>query len=100
VECHSSARKDLQGIAGAENHIGFGGDVTYINLDTSKVEVWDFGVGEGYMETMDVKLLEGRLLSRNIASDFTENIVVNQHFAEHLMNGQRTGHHGQDKGWG
>ena len=83
--------KDLQGIAGAENHIGFGGNVTYVNLDTSKVEVWDFGVGEKYLETMNVKLLEGRLLSSDIASDFTENILINKHFAEHLLNGQRTG---------
>jgi ABC-type antimicrobial peptide transport system permease subunit len=83
--------KDLHGIAGAENHIGFGGTVTYINLDTSKVEVWDFGVGEGYLETMDVKLVEGRLLSATNASDFTENIVVNRHFAEHLLNGRKSG---------
>jgi ABC-type antimicrobial peptide transport system permease subunit len=83
--------KDLNEIAGAQNHIGFGGLVTYVNLDTSKVEVWDFGVGEGYLETMDVKIRDGRLLSENHASDFTENIVVNQYFADHLMNGQKVG---------
>lgn len=82
---------EVNAIAGAENHIGFGGIVTYVNLDTSKVEVWDFGVGEGYLNTMDVRVMEGRLLSENYASDFTENIVVNQYFADHLLNGLKVG---------
>jgi ABC-type antimicrobial peptide transport system permease subunit len=83
--------KDLVAIAGAQNHIGFGGTVTYVDLDTSKVEVWDFGVGTGYLETMQVKLLEGRLLSDDYASDFTENIVVNQYFADQLLKGKKIG---------
>jgi len=82
---------DLKAIAGAQNHIGFGGNVTYVTLDTSKVEVWDFGVGKDYLESMEVRLKDGRLLSDTYASDFTENIVVNQHFAEHLLDDQKVG---------
>ena len=83
--------KDLKALAGAQDHIGFGGKVTYVNLDTSKVEVWDFGVGDGYLETMDVKIRAGRLLSEDYASDFTENIVVNQYFADHLLDEKKVG---------
>lgn len=76
---------DIQQIAGLRQHIGFGGDVTYINLDTGKVEIWDYGVGNNYLETMGVKLLDGRLPDNNHALDFTDNIVVNKTFAEQFM---------------
>jgi ABC-type antimicrobial peptide transport system permease subunit len=40
---------------------------------------------------MQVKPLEGRLLSDDYASDFTENIVVNQYFADQLLKGKKIG---------
>lgn len=65
---------------GTQNHIGFGGYRRPIKDEEKQVEVDVLDVGPGYITTMGLHLLEGRLFDQSrVAADKTEgSIVVNK----------------------
>jgi putative ABC transport system permease protein len=70
--------------AGAESHIGYSQHTTVINYLDHQVNVIRFEVGFNYLQTMNVRLKEGRFFDEAIASDKTESVIVNQTFVRKM----------------
>jgi putative ABC transport system permease protein len=70
--------------AGSESHIGYAQHTTTVNYHDEQVNVTRFEVGFNYLQTMDVRMKEGRLFDPNIASDKKESVIVNEAFVRKM----------------
>ena len=78
---------DILNVAGSRSHIGYSafGRVAE-TLPTSqgepiKGEIDVYLIGEGYLETMGLRIVEGRAFDLDMDTDFTDAVMVNQTFA-------------------
>lgn len=55
---------------------------TPVGVDTGRYEVMALGVGKNYLETMGLRLVEGRMLNLENSSDQEEGVLVNKAFLE------------------
>jgi putative ABC transport system permease protein len=77
--------------AGTDDQLAGAFSDTYLLLDTGNVEIRSRRVGEGYMELMGVKLIDGRMFNKNRESDFTEGVIVNQAYVGRFITGDPIG---------
>ena len=75
---------DVKGFAGAKGHIGRRNFQTTLDHLDSKFTIVNYEVGYDYLETMNIRLREGRYFDRAQPSDLTESIVIGQSLAEKL----------------
>lgn len=75
-----ATRTDVERFAGAAHHIGLDNQRTVLDHDGKKVEMVRFGVGNGYLETMNLRLKEGRFFDPAQPSDSVESLIVNESF--------------------
>ncbi len=68
--------------AGAANHLGLGGRYTSIEHLGRKAEIVQNAVGYDYLETMNLRLKEGRFFDRKMPSDSLSSVVVSESFAK------------------
>ena len=73
-----AANPDILGVAGAVNNLGFGSWWTNFGKPEDSRDVQTQYVGEGFLEVMDIALLEGRDFDKNRASDYTEAAIINK----------------------
>ncbi|MBL0742343.1 ABC transporter permease [Chryseolinea lacunae] len=66
----------------ADGTIGRNPYGTPIRIDTTQYEVQAMGIGKNYFETMGLKVVQGRNLNLDNASDVKEGVVVNRAFVE------------------
>lgn len=71
-------------IAGANQHIGKGTGTAIIEIDDKKFETRRFEVGTNYLETMGVRLKDGRFFNPDLITDRTQSVIVNEQFVKNL----------------
>lgn len=75
---------NITAMAGSSNHIGYSNTPATFVHQEQRYETVDFRVGFDYLETMNLRLKEGRLFDRNIQSDKVESVIINETFAKKL----------------
>ena len=71
---------DVVSVAGSRHHVGIWNDVAMIDIHGQSSEVVQFEVGFGYLESLRVRLKEGRFFDRAFVSDIDRAIVINETF--------------------
>lgn len=66
------------------HHVGMSSYPFPLKVDTTEYQVQHIEVGENFFEVMGMKLLEGRFINMNNASDIPGSIVVNRAFLDHV----------------
>lgn len=66
----------------SDGNIGANTYQTPVEVDTGRYDVQALGVGKNYLETMGLKLTEGRTFNLENASDQSEGVLVNTAFVE------------------
>jgi ABC-type antimicrobial peptide transport system permease subunit len=75
----------FEAYAGSGNAVGYDEKSVFIeDMQKRKFEAVEFVAGENYMETMNFRLKEGRFFDKNIESDKTESVIVNEIFARRM----------------
>lgn len=73
---------DIQEVAGAQNNFGFDNWNTYVGNPEDQRYAAYYLVGDNFLETMDLELLEGRTFDKNLATDYNNAVLVTQKFAK------------------
>ena len=68
--------------AGSANHIGYSNSKSSVEKLDEQFEIVDYRVGFNYMETMNLRLIEGRLFDETLQSDKIESVIINEQFAK------------------
>ena len=76
-----SGNENITNMAGADNHIGRSNTRTTFVHNEQRIETVDFQIGYNYLETMNIRLKEGRSFDRTIQSDEVESVIINETFA-------------------
>ncbi|MGE0770087.1 MAG: FtsX-like permease family protein [Cyclobacteriaceae bacterium] len=79
-----AALKTVETFAGAESHIGYTNPRTTIDYLEQRYQVVNYRVGFDYLETMNLRLKDGRLFDRSIQSDQIESVIINERLADKL----------------
>ncbi|MFT5141989.1 MAG: putative ABC transport system permease protein [Rhodothermales bacterium] len=69
-------------VASTKHHISNGGASVAVTLDGSEYEAGQLDEGFGYLETMKIRLAEGRFFDEQRQTDVQGAVVVNQRFIE------------------
>lgn len=77
-----AGRRDIVQFAGAKHHVGSAAERAVLDYASQKFEMIHFGVGYDYLETMNMRLKEGRFFDRTMSSDSVSAVVVNEHFVD------------------
>lgn len=72
---------DILSIAGSRHQVGFNQSTLLAQADGVKHQVAVLSVGENYLETMDMRLLQGRAFDVTLASDWDRAVIINQQMA-------------------
>lgn len=79
-----SANQYITNMAGTDSHIGRSNTrVTFVHNE-QQIEAVDFQVGYNYLETMNIRVIEGRSFDQTIQSDKVESVVINETFAKNM----------------
>lgn len=78
----SSSYTFLNEIAGSRHHIGYNNSSAFAEIGQDKKEIRTFGVGEKYLKTMGIEIIDGRGFLDDSESDKNEAIIVTQKFLE------------------
>jgi putative ABC transport system permease protein len=75
-----SSNKDIIQIAGTRDHLGnsFSGGTVKYESKTQEVDIMD--IGDQYMESMEMKLLQGRGFMKDSETDRNESVLVSEEF--------------------
>jgi len=76
--------KNVISYAGAESHIGYAEHATTVNAQETQVNIIRLEVGFNYLQTMNVRLKQGRFFDQAIASDKKESVIVNEAFVRKM----------------
>jgi len=79
-----NGNQQIANLSGSVNHIGRANTRASFIYKEQKHETVDYRVGFDYLETMNIRLKEGRFFDRNIQSDADESIIINEAFAKKL----------------
>ena len=79
-----SQNKNVVSFAGAESHFGYAEHTTTVNVNEAQVHITRMEVGFNYLETMDVKLKQGRFFDQKIESDKKESVIINEAFVRKM----------------
>lgn len=79
-----TGNQNINEIGGSANHIGDANTRASFTHLENRHEIVDYRIGFDYLETMNIRLKEGRLFDRKIASDEIESIIINESFAEKM----------------
>lgn len=74
----------VESVAGSDGHIGYRNPYVAIDHLGTKVQTVHYKIGANYLQTMNMRLREGRFFDESIATDFEEGVVINEVFAERM----------------
>ncbi len=75
---------NLVSVGAARNHIGFNwGNVT-VSSAAQKIETALLSVGYNYLETMQIRLQQGRMFEEDLPTDLHDAVVINKKFAAEM----------------
>jgi putative ABC transport system permease protein len=77
-----SKNKHVMNFAGSENHIGYWNSRSSMENVGERFEIVSYRVGFNYMETNNLRLVEGRFFDKEIQSDQIESVIVNENFVK------------------
>lgn len=77
-----AGRRDIVQFAGAKHHVGSATERAVLDYASQKFEMIHFAVGYDYLETMNMRLKDGRFFDRTMPSDSVSAVVVNEHFVD------------------
>jgi ABC-type antimicrobial peptide transport system permease subunit len=72
--------QDIISIAGSANHIGYENSRSNFEHEGKRLETVHYRVGFNYLETMNIRLKEGRPFEHAVESDRSESVIVNVEF--------------------
>jgi len=72
---------EVTALAGTRNHIGYGFRSTVAESEGKKTETNYLEVGRDYINTMNLKLAEGRAFDPQMEGDYTSSILITQKLA-------------------
>lgn len=75
---------DIDLVSGAQWHIGINNRLTNIEIENENIRVSSLNIGFDYLETMGIRLAQGRFFDKNIESDKLGNVVVNKAFVKRM----------------
>ncbi len=75
---------DIKSFSGGRGHIGRYDLQTRIDFLDNKVAIIDYRVGFDYLETMNIRLKEGRSFDRQTPSDLTESLIISESLVDKL----------------
>jgi len=70
--------------AGAESHIGHASHSTTVNVLDQQINVIRLEVGFNYLQTMNLRLKQGRFFNEKIQSDKVESVIINEAFGRKM----------------
>ncbi len=73
---------NIIGTAGSISHVGRSKNLISIESNLDNYEVVNFTVGDNYLETLGIKLLQGRPFQKEIQTDIENSIIVNETFVK------------------
>jgi len=76
----ASSRKSILSFAGSTTHMGYWCPRASFEQGGQKIEVLPLRVGFDYLETMGLRLTQGRFFDKTIQSDRVESVIVNEKF--------------------
>jgi putative ABC transport system permease protein len=79
-----STNKNITNMAGTDGHVGKSNTRITFTYNEQRIESVDFQVGYNYLETMNIRLKEGRMFDKTIQSDEVESVIINETFAKTL----------------
>ncbi len=74
----------ISSIAGARNHLGRSVYTEVIDLNGKKNEIRRMDIGYDYLETLGVRLKQGRFFERERVTDSKESVIINEKFVENM----------------
>lgn len=77
-----SSNKDINIVTGSEHSIFSSGYNDPIKFESKELEVDIINVGDDYLKTLDLKLLEGRDFQNNSETDRKESVIVTKKLAD------------------
>ena len=84
-EIYKNAVSDINGInhiAGAIHNVGFGFENVQIDINGELHQAERLLIGENYLNTLELKLIDGRDFQYRSENDINESIIVNQRFLD------------------
>jgi len=70
------------GVTGSETNMGFGNSDNFVGNPEDNRSAQTHIIGEDYLKVMGLTLVEGRTFDKNLATDYTQSILVTQKFAK------------------
>jgi len=80
----ASTFQSIESIAGSVEAVGHQNNVVSFEHLEQRFQTVIYHVGFDYLETMNIRLKEGRFFQKSIASDNRESVVVNESFAKRM----------------
>ena len=77
-----SSISEINHIAGAIHNVGFGYQDIEIDIDGERHHAEQLLIGENYLNTLELRLIEGRDFQSRSENDINESIIVNQQFLD------------------
>jgi ABC-type antimicrobial peptide transport system permease subunit len=74
----------VRGVAAVSGSILWGDGNDVVNVDTSKIDSRIHKIDANYLEVMGMEVLQGRSFNAEQASDYTDAVLINQHFADKM----------------
>ena len=68
-------------VAGSRHHLGRSWGLTVVDVKGEKLEATRFNVGFDYLETVGLRLKEGRFFAEHFGSDADQAVLINETFA-------------------
>jgi putative ABC transport system permease protein len=71
-------------VSGSAHHIGYQNPLISFGHQAQQFPTVAYKVGFDYLETMNIRLKEGRFFDKNIQSDIEEGVIVNESFVKKM----------------
>ncbi len=68
-------------VTGTQHHHGAAGFLSTLSTDTTDLEITTFKIGEGYLETMEIDVVQGRTFIPGSELDQNRSIIVSKEFS-------------------
>ncbi len=75
---------NIVSVGGSMSHVGYNWGNATVASASQKLETTLLSVGYNYLETMQIRLAQGRTFDENLPSDLQNAVVINQKFANEL----------------